>query len=311
MNVICKILFLFVPLLMQIVYSSEQSLEKLNIVTFLPIKECSIQVAETQQDIIAVLKQKAGVIKANNTLYQVHKNIPKEIADFQSPVTLYAGGYSNGRKPYAYCVYNAMNVGIINGPAVVFDYPTDASIRDFNFCQDKDLSCLDCAYQELLRVHPNSAVILMGACKGASNKLRFLAESQDKKFDLKNIKALIAESPVISPYHALKNQYGGHFAHWLMQKLFPSYDTKQLKTIMHATSFPSSIPVLLGSLPKDTVSELTDMIAMKKHLEDLGATMEHFVAQAEDAQIRHGQIGKSKDWQVAVNRFLQEKGLKS
>lgn len=311
MSIVYKLSLVIVALGMQIICCSEKSIEKLNIVTFLPINECSTTVAETNQDILAALKQKAGIIKANNQFYQLYKNIPQEISQVSSPVTLYAGGYSNAGRPYAYCVYNAINVGIINGPAVVFDYPTDSSIRDFNFCQDKDLSCLKSAYQELLQVHPNSSIILMGACKGASNKLRFLAEAQDKKFDLKNIKALIAESPVISPYHALKNQYGGRFTHWLMPYLFASYDPKQLKTIMHADSFPSSIPVLLGSLPNDTVSELHDMIAMKKHLEGLGATVKHFVAQGNDAQIIHGQIGKSKDWQDTVNQFLEEKGLKS
>lgn len=307
----CKVGLVYLFLCVAQIVASEQLLEKCNIVTFLPIQEYSDKYAENIPDIIVSLKKRSGIIKINNKLYQVCRSIPDKIKENSSPVTLYAGGYSNAGKPYGYCVYNAIKGGIITGPAIVFDYPTDASMRDFNFCQEKDLACLDRVYQELLRVHPKSVVILLGACKGAMNKLRFLAEAQDKNVDLKNIKALIAESPVISPYHALKNQFCGSLAHWLMQYIFPSYDIARLKTIMDARSFPSKIPVLLGSLPEDTVSELPDMITMKNHLEGLGATVEHFVAQEDDANIIHGQIGKSKGWQEKVNQFLAVKGLNS
>lgn len=311
MNIIFKSILLFLLGVQLSLVASESPLEKLNLVTFLPVMECATKIAKTHNDILASLEKGAGVIEVKNKLYRVYKNIPQEIAEIDSPITLYTGGCSNGWKHIGYSGYNALYHGVAAGPLVTFAYPADRSLREFNFCQEQDQADLNKVYQELVTTNSKSDVIFMGACKGATNKLRFLAEAHDKKTaHIDRIKALIVESPVNSVYDVLKNQWGGKLACALMPYLFASYNPEKLKTIMHATNFPSNIPVLLGSLPKDTVSVLSDIVKMKKHLEDKGASIEHFVAPAGDAQIRHGRIRTSKNWQAKVHQFLTEKGLK-
>ena len=284
------------------------SLDKLNVVTFLPV-QASGEVAASKEDVLAVLKKQQGVINVNGDYYSVHSGVPSDISKQPLPVFMYAGGYSNGCKPYAFGVYTAMKAGNISGPCVVFDYATDTR-RAFNFCREQDLHCLNTVYQELLKKHPHGQVILYGACKGATNKLRFLAECAEQNQSIRNIKAAIVESPTISPKDALKDiQNAGPLSHLLCRFTMPNYSHK-LKTIMHAQSFPHKVPVLLGSLPEDTLSALPDMIAMKEHLTSKGGNIEHVICAGDDAKIRHGKIGTSRAWQGAIQQFLARHTLR-
>lgn len=290
--------------------TSAKRLNQLNIITFLPISAPDQPVAESTDAILAVLKKKEGIIRVDNDLYKIHAGIPETINVHSDPVSVYAGGYSNAGKPYAYCVYTALKAGIIKGPCVVFNYATDTR-RAFNFCQEQDLQCLDIVCKDLVLKHPESKIILIGACKGAANNLRFLAEASNTGTLMPNIKAVIAESPPISAYDALKNQPFGRLSHFLTRFVLPNYRPATLKTIMDAQVFTQTVPVLVASLPCDTVSTIPEMNGMVAHLRAKGAQVEHFVCDSQANNIPHGKIGQARDYQQKVQDFLRRLNLRT
>lgn len=291
------------------------TLDKLNIVTFLPIdsrddQDHVISESNGKNAIINLLKKKEGIISIQGQLYKIYSGIPDEIKTYNEPIFLYSGGYSNAGHPYAFSAYNGIKRSNIQGPCIVFEYATDTR-RAFNFCQEQDLHCVTIAYEEIIKKHSEARIILKGACKGAAAYLRFLAEKASNNEPLDNIKALIAESPPISVKSALKHiRNGGIVSHTLCRFTLPNYNPA-LKTIMDATTFPTNIPILLASLPHDTISDLSDMKDMKKHLDTLGADIEHFVScgTTEDENgnfitLNHGKLGRANDYQKALNKFF-------
>lgn len=291
--------------------TSMPTLEQLNVVTFTPIQDAGLETVATNPDqVISTLKAKSGIIRVKEDLYRIQAGIPDTIKEQNRPITIYSGGYSNHGRPYGFCVYRAMQAGIIRGPCVVFNYATDTR-RAFNFCQEQDLKCVDLVYQDLIEKHPEAQIILYGACKGATNKLRFLAEKAEQNKSLENIKAIIVESPALSPKLALQYwKNGGPISHWLCRLVLPNYRPDKLKTLFDANAFPTNIPVLLGSLPDDTISALPDITRMKSHLILLDADIQHFICTGKDVEIRHGRIYQSEQWQHAVNEFLIKNSLR-
>lgn len=285
-------------------------LEDLNIVTFTPMPNgTSCRAAKRKDAILAVLKRRNGFIKINGTIYKISSEIPVNIAQHTKPVCIYSGGYSNGDKPYAFSAYHGIKGGTFTGPCIVFDCITDKR-RSFNFCQEQDLKCLDLVYQDLIAKHPKAEILLYGGCKGGANQLRFVAEKAEKQESLQNIKAMIVESPPVSVERTLKHvRHGGKFSHFLCQMVMPNYDPKKLKTILHAKVFPTTIPVLVGSLPHDPISGLKDIVAMNNHLISKGANIKHFICQGDDVKLKHGKIGLSKEWHQTVLTFLANNGL--
>lgn len=286
-------------------HSHGADLDQYQVVTFLKLESSPDEpVAISKHDVLEVLNNTSGCITIKGAVYRICKGLPAHGVSSHT-VTIYAGGYSNAGKPYTYCIYNAIKSGLIKDSAVVFNYPADTSFKTFNFCQKPDIDSLRHVYSHVVNAFPHSSIILMGACKGGTTLLRFLAEHGQTDSDmLTKVIAAIVESPVITPYHALKNQWFGRLCHWLMTFTFPAYNHKALKTVFDATSFASHIPVLIGSLPGDTVSELPDIISLSQHLRSLGVMVEHCIAPEEDAHIIHGQIGKSRVWQKAVAAFI-------
>jgi hypothetical protein len=288
------------------------SLDKLNIVTFLPIESCSddsvVNEADDGRDgVIDLLKKKDGVVEIEGKLYRIYNGIPEEIKNFKEPINLYLGGFSNSGYPHAFSIYKGIKEGTMIGPCIVFESVTDTR-RTFNFCQEQDLHCVDIVYKDLIKKHAKARIILKGGCKGAAVYLRYLAEKA-KHGGLENIKALIANYPPISVKDALKDiRYGGALSHLFCRFTLPNYNPHS-KTILDATDFPSDIPVLLSCLPKgnDRISDLDDMRRIRDHLESLGVNIELFVSKgiAEDGKILgHGQLGRAKDYQEKILEFL-------
>lgn len=298
------------------------SLHDLNIVTLLPLVDCKekIDVVDESKDgrdkVIDILRKKDGIISVQGRLYKIYSGVPKEISLLQEPITLYSGGYSNGRLPYAFSAYKGIKEKSIEGPCIVFEYPTD-SRRAFNFGQNQDLHCVDLVYKDILKKYSTASIILKGGCKGAAIYLRFLAEKAEQGEPLENIKAVIANSPPVSVKSALKNiRNGGVLSHTLCRLVFPNYNPRA-KTIMDAKAFPANIPVFLASLPHDTISDLSDIQAMTRHLTEQGAKIEHFVSQGiaweygKKVQLTHGQIGRASDYQKPLEDFLVKHGLRT
>lgn len=281
------------------------SLEELNVVTFIPVSTSS-DTNSSQDHVLKLLTSKtSGNLIVNGTIYEVYRGIPEKIKTSDAPISVYSGGYSNNRRPYAYCGYTSIKAGLVPGACVTFDFATDTR-RAFNFCQEQDLHCIKTVCNEIVKAKPNASLILHGACKGAANNLRFLAEQAERSQQeecLKNIKAVICESPPISVKKALSCTPLAPVTLALMPLVLPNYNP-EAKTIMDAKKFPA-IPVMIGSLPKDTISNLDDVIAMNNHLiQNCGATVTLFVS--EEDKIIHGEIGKAVDYQNSVTLFLNQ-----
>lgn len=294
------------------------TLDQLNIVSFLPI-DCSKDAVvsedkEGRDGVITLLKKKEGTLKINGKLYKIYNEIPEEIKQFNGPINLYLGGFSNSAHPHAFSVYKSIKEGTMHGPCIVFECAPDNNRRAFNFGQAQDLHCVQLAYENLLEKNPNAQIILKGGCKGAAVYLRFLAEKAEQGENLENIKAFIANYPPISVKDALKDiRYGGVVAHLFCRFTLPNYNPNA-KTILEAEAFPKYIPVLLSCLPQDfdRISNLDDMQRIKNHLDSLGAEVEFFVSEGKDSQgkkLDHGKLGRAPDYQEQVKAFLERKEL--
>lgn len=284
------------------------SLQELNVVTFIPAGK-SKDKNTAQDNVLKFLKNKSacGNLIINGTIYEIYRGIPKKINRTKKPISVYSGGFSfcNSSKSYAYSGYTAIKAGLIPGICVTFDFVTDTR-KSFNFCQNQDLHCVKTVCNQIVEKNPHVSIILHGASKGAANNLRFLAELADnvkKEKCLKNIKAVICESPPISVKKALQRTPLSPITLALMRIIFPNYKPNA-KTIMDAKKFPK-IPVMIACLPKDTISDLDDVIAMHKHLyKNCNANIKLFISREDE--LRHGKIGKAKDYQKAVKSFLEK-----
>lgn len=313
--------------------------DQLNAVTILPTG-CKSNIMTGKEleksKVLRTLRNKSGLITINGELYSVHKGIHPDLKYYAGPVSVYSGGYSNDGNPYAYCGYVAQKAGVIPGAVVTFEFPSDTR-AGFNFCQEQDNACPRLACEEVVKVNPNAQIILHGACKGGMNNLKFLAAVEQKlkranaqeiqdnpelsklsRLVHHNIKAVVTESPPRSAFEGIKNQPGGSTTTpILMRAFFPNYDHKA-KTIMNAQDFPGT-SMFLASLPDDSISVLGDMKEMVCHLNKVrkdksnesmdrpSSPIQHF--ESKEATIRHGQIGKAKDYQTAVRAFYRERNL--
>lgn len=293
--------------------AAKPELEDLDVRTFLPVDDAEdLPVLCAKAEILRAIKDGMGVIQVKkkngsgieDRLYKICRGIPEEIKNQRNPLFIYSSGvYNSG--PSAYCVYREMRGGSITGPCVVFEYCTDTR-RAFNFCQEQDQHCLKLVHDELLVKAPEAQIVLFGICKGASNALRFVAQKKANGERVDHIKALIAESPIVSWEQALSSS---PILRALSRLSLPNYHPDKLKTILMDTSFPETCRVLIGSTPGDEFSQLAHVQILKKHLEGCGATVDHFICEGEDALIRHGKIGAAPSWQKRVNLFLEEQKL--
>lgn len=284
--------------------TSLSTFERLNVMTLLPMEDKEKE-GQTKSEVLDILRARRGSVYINKKRFVVCGGIPNEIREQKSPVFIYSGGYSNECKPYAYCAYTMLKANIISGPCVVLEYPSDTR-RAFNFCQEQDLHCLRLVYRQVRFASPQARIILFGACKGAANNLRFLATHDQQ--DLTHIKAVVAESPVISVQKALSHwQNGGRLSHWLCLFTFPNYKPN-LTSIMQAVQFPSSIPILIASLPEDTLSQISDIKSMVDHLQQFSDQIFHFTSSYN--MIKHGQIGRAHDYKEVVQDFLSQRDLR-
>lgn len=297
------------------------TLEQLNMMTIVPVDDSDTlytvvdEAKDGEAALIKILKRKDGVFRCQGQLYKVYSGIPDDMSMCQDAIVLYSPGYSNLGKPFALSAYKAIKLGIIQGSCVIFECSTDTR-RAFNFCQDQDLHCINLACSALLEKHPEAKIILKGGSKGAALNLRFLAEKAERNEPLDNIKAVLADSPPLSVKDALKSIYtAGPISHFLCRLVLPNYNP-HAKTIMDAQAFPRDIPVLISSLPYDSISDLNDMKKMVQHLQSLGANIEHFVSEGvwrddkgKTITLIHGKIGRAQDYQSNVKKFLAEHGL--
>lgn len=239
------------------------------------------------------------IIAINDQLFLVQHGIDPKLKDYPH-VTIRCGGYCD---PKAYAAYVGLKAGNINGACVVFDFPTSTRAA-FNYCQKQDIHCLELIYQELLKLNPAINVLFSGACKGATNILRFLAGKAAAGESTTNIKVATLESPTISPEHA-NEQWP--LVNRLMPMIFPNYNPYGT-TILNATRMPA-VPILIGRLPKDSVSKYHHTSLLVAHLRKIASDANIYLLTTVHSEIVHGQLGKAKDYQKVLTEFFKHHGL--
>jgi hypothetical protein len=238
-------------------------------------------------------------ILINNQYYKVQEGIPANIAQHQN-ITIRSGGCYD---PRAYSAYVGVKAGNTHGPCITFSYPTSTRAA-FNYCQEQDVSCIDLIYQDVVKKSPQANISLYGTCKGGTNILRFLAEKAEHNEDVSNVKAVALESPTISVKHAI-GQYG---IHPFVGMIFPNYNPRA-KTILDAKKMPAHVPIFIGRLENDTVSKFDHTNQLVRHLNAVGSQNQTYLLTTTESDIRHGLLGKAKDYHQALNTFYQVHNL--
>ena len=212
-------------------------------------------------------------------------------------------GYKNWN-PGAYSGYRFIKSGIVDMPCVTFDCVTD-NRRSFNFCQEQDLHTLDLVVKKIRDLNKNAKIVLTGICKGGSLALRYVAEKAEKNEtdELNAIKAIVVEGPPNLVKDAIKKQPGYPISLGMAKTFLPNFDSKA-KTILQAKKFPN-IPVLVGTIPTDTVCNYKDVISMVTHLKSLKDTNLRLLTSYE--KISHSAMTKSDPrWQKYASAFVKE-----
>lgn len=298
------------------------TLESLKVATIIPIKEHEVQdmnkVLTKKEEIAAALKKPfpsellamfipgykkyqpvEEIMQLNGQYYKIQEGIPAEIVQHKQ-VTIRSGGCYD---PKLYSTYVALKAGNVQGPCIAFSFPTSTR-RAFNYCQEQDIHCLELIYQEILKKNPHADIALYGTCKGGTNILRFLAESAERGRNLDNVKAVALESPTISVKHAISQYH----IHPFVGLIFPNHKANG-KTILDAQHMPAHVPILIGRLENDSVSKFNDTNELVSHLNKVGNRNNVYLMTTKESSIMHGQLGRAKDYQRALNAFYKTNNL--
>jgi hypothetical protein len=229
----------------------------------------------------------------------------------------------------AFHVYNYIAGGILNGPTVTFDYPTDERTQ-FNIGQDKDLACLKAVYDEVAKHNPTANIVLVGDCKGATAILNLLTHPEYAG-KLPQVKAVIAESPPLSLSHVADSIANGYI--WyvpysekivsgIMQVGLPAYRNNNPEHVVTQAAYdniPTSLPMLIGHIENESLVDNEYINKMVYTLTRTGNSKIHFYvsqrflkdkATDEDPRlIAHGSLNKVPEFQQVANAFLRSYGL--
>jgi hypothetical protein len=234
------------------------------------------------------------------------------------PILVYCGGFTNCCRPYAASALKVLqNIGYPFAQCVVFKCGPDRSLRTFNFCQDPDMQCVSIVLRRLLLRRPDSQFILYGGCKGGSLFLKFIGDRRYQEEFGSHILSVIAESPPVSLRLALAETPCAAFTLYMLS-LISRYPLRENDLIWSPDSvLPSNVRILVGSLPGDTISRVSDV---RKVIEAIGSkdvlvrveqkerqaakvdTVQHFVSEV--ATLRHGRVGQDPKFVAAVRAFI-------
>lgn len=238
-----------------------------------------------------------------NKVMDIASGISKDLKN-HDVVNIVLGGYltnygieiCNGRGHFAATL---LAEKILQGPIVTFNCASDWR-ASFNFGQEQDISCLERIYNEILAINPDIKIVFFGGCKGAAVMLRFLEKHANNPEYTKNIKAVITESPPISPKHALEQQ--SPLSHFLACYLLPNYNYRAPR-ITDAENF-AHVPLLIGCLPIDDVCSIQQIYETIHRLAThcKCPTIHTFVSA--DRNLKHGQLTKDAKFHDAVRNFI-------
>lgn len=241
-------------------------------------------------------------VKEKNIVLTYKSGISSDLKK-QDVIYLYSGGYLSNSplssfEQRGYWPYIAIKKGLFNGACIAFNLITDFR-ASFNFCQDLDIHCVELIYEEIRKTNIRAKIVFVGVCKGSTLFLRFLEKHAHEAEYLKNIKVVIAESPPVSLDEAL--------GYWpcagRVSRFFLPNCKQNVPTILNARQFPVDIPILLGSMPDDTVCTPKQIASITRHLNHLGSKLVH-VYTTRGKKISHGQQGKDPGWRDHVRKLI-------
>jgi hypothetical protein len=299
-------------------------IQKLNILSFSPTNNPQGENKTIEQVCSAIQKGTCDQnnnthIHINNHTFNLSNTIPSQA---NQTMFIYVSGYAgmsgNARYKYAgagaHATYKYIQRGCMeNAPCISFDGQVNDR-RSFNFGQKLDQDCLNQVYQETIKRNPQSNVVLVGSCKGATTILNYLSHTNNNNDQFKNIKAVILESPSIS-LEALTNHVARSHIPTILQGLlpklfkivFPNYSWNQPTILDNANNFPATIPVFIGCSTTDKVASYQDIVTIEKRLRESNVPVQLF--QHTDPQIKHGQLSNVTQYQQAIKTFLNRSVL--
>lgn len=228
-------------------------------------------------------------------------------------IFVYSSGWSGwpGEGPFRYQggglygSYSKQRRGIMPGVTISFDYPTHTRAMA-SFGQELDQHCLRMVLNEIRRVNPDAAIVLVGTCSGGATVLNCMAQHSD---ELQQVKAVILETPAISlkyiERHLLTCRLGRLYKHMprILTHYFSNYDPEHPTILDLACHVPRNIPLLIGALCGDSVVAYTDVCRIVHALRAAGHTHVELLA-LDRSDIRHAHMAEAKEWQHAVQLFL-------
>ena len=209
---------------------------------------------------------------------------------------------------------------LIDGDLYTYDFP-DATKRFWRvnftrtaFGQEYEVEGLQRAYEQVMTKQPEKKVILMGMSRGAATILNFVA-----KYQPKNIKALVVESPFDSTISIVKNMLQRCYldkvpgmqtlGHYIMSAIFWQHSPNGMQSIDLIEKIDKKIPILFVCSREDKVVPLQSTIDLYQKLKESGHEKVHiFIAQSG----KHGKILHSDDgnnYEKVTNAFYKKYGL--
>lgn len=209
-----------------------------------------------------------------------------------------------------------MTKGIVNGPMVVFDYPTDPT-RSFNIGQETDVECLYTVYKHVVENNPQASIVFVGDCKGATAVLRLITH-QKYNTSLANLKAVLLESPPLSLNAAIRTVSNSYLP-WLQSLAYPlinnmakawlpAYRTYgDCTALFQPESITPHVAVFIGSMEHDLVASHTNVVRLMDQFKQVGNNNLHLFTTQEP--LKHGCLSNSNNYVNSANAFLKTYNL--
>lgn len=295
---------------------SNPTLEELNIKTYVPAKKDTgstkvlTDSEQVKKHLISQESADVDIQMSKNKIFTLTSGFPEALKSAPEICIALGGSLNNwelftGFKNYnpgGYSGYRFIKSGIIDMPCVTFDCVTDKR-KSFNFCQEQDLNSLDLTVKAIRKLNKDAKIVLAGICKGGSLALRYIAEKTEKKetAELSAIKAIVVEGPPNSVKDSIKNQFGYPLSLGAAKLCLPNFDSNA-KTILQAKKF-SNIPLLVGTIPKDSICTLNGVKEMTNHIASLDNNNVYLFESKE--KISHSSMTKlDVSWQKTAQAFL-------
>lgn len=257
------------------------------------------------------------LLHIKNRTYQVQTGVSSATYLEKEPVWIASCGWDpisdrdllHGINPNIRLAKRYLGRHIIHGPALFIAHNDDRRI--FNFGQEIDQKNIDFMYHQ---IPPTRTVVLHGLCRGATAILGWLEHFSNTH----NVGAVIFESPAVSLKAACldagksftHSQATGSCIHQLLAFYYPNYSKKiaQLQEKVTPLHINQNVPIFIGTIKQDTVTAEKTVTRLVQQLRTTtNNPIYYFIC--DDPTIQHARLSASKDYQKAVNAFLQRYNL--